>query len=78
MSSRNITHGLCASFTAYLSRTAGNMTSFVAAEEASLSTLEHPSFGPTGSFIKGDWASQIAFIPAENGASSCCLLPRCC
>ena len=66
--------------TAYLSKTAGNMTSFVAAEEASLSTLEHPSFGPVGSFIKGDWASQagqIAFIPAANGAPAACQPPAC-
>ena len=55
---------------AYLSSTAGNMTSFVSATEGSLSALEHPSFGPVGSFIKGDWASQagqIAFIPDQNG-----------
>jgi hypothetical protein len=47
------------------------MEEFVPAEEASLSDLEHPSFGPVvAPFVKGDWAvqaGQIAFIPDARG-----------
>ena len=57
---------------AYVSKVAGGMEEFVPAGEESLSSLEHPNFGPlVAPFIKGDWASQagqIAFIPGKDGA----------
>ena len=55
---------------AYISKGAGNMVEFAAAAEPSISPAEHPPFGPPGSFIKGDWASdagQIGFIPDADG-----------
>lgn len=51
---------------AYISKSPGDMTHFVAATQPGLSAAEHPPFGPAGSFVKGDWASdagQIGFIP---------------
>ena len=55
---------------AYVSKTAGDMQNFVAATQPSLSPAEHPPFGPPGSFVKGDWASdagQIGFVPDAKG-----------
>ena len=56
---------------AYISKTPGDMTNFVAATQPGLGPAEHPLFGPPGSITKGDWASdagQIGFIPdaADN------------
>ena len=51
---------------AYISKTPGSMVNFVAATQPGLSAAEHPPFGPAGSFVNGDWASdagQIGFIP---------------
>ena len=46
---------------AYVSKTAGNMTTFVAAAQPSI--VEHPP-GVGNQLVTGDWANyQIAFIP---------------
>ena len=52
---------------AYLSTTPGNMTSFVAAVEPTITT--HPGISGGATTKKGEWANlQIAFVPSANGS----------
>ena len=50
---------------AYLSKAPGDMESFVAATQPTLSSSEHP---PATGFNKGSWANlQIGFVPDSQG-----------